>query len=115
MMAAPFGRNTGDPQGNALMLRGREAWQQGQDARIQDYYHGGSVVGAPPPITNVIPDSRWSGLLQALAEQGATKLRTGAAAKMGARGFFDLQDPQSLQRQQLLEHLRAQDLNRGVA
>lgn len=49
------------------------------------------ATGAPNFINSVLPDARWEGLKQALAERGTDKLRTGAAAKWDAPGFFDLQ------------------------
>lgn len=106
-----FGQGADDPLGIGIQQRGLAARKATQDARLQNWYSGRRPIGAPPPITNVLADPKWAGLFQALAEQGVTKARTGAAAGMGEAGFFDQQDPQRLQRQQLLQQLQAQDLN----
>lgn len=102
---------TDDPLGIGIQQRGLAARKATQDARVQDWYHGQHPIGAPPPITNVLADPKWAGLFQAMAEQGVTKARTGAAAGMGNAGFFDLQDPNNLKRQALVEQLRVQDVN----
>lgn len=109
---AIFGQNpSDDPLGIGIQQRGLAARKATQDARVQDWYHGAHPIGAPPPITNVLADPKWAGLFQALAEQGVTKARTGAAAGIGNAGFFEQQDPNRLQREQLLKQLQIQDVN----
>lgn len=100
-----------DPLGIGVQQRGLAARKATQDARVQDWYHGNRPIGAPPPVTNVLADPKWAGLFQAMAEQGVTKARTGAAGGIGNPGFFDQQDPNRLQRQQLLQQLQIQDVN----
>lgn len=50
-------------------------------------------IGAPAVINTVLPDARWEGLKQALADAGVGRIRTGARAGMGGPGFFDTQQP----------------------
>lgn len=95
-------------------------------------------IGAPTGIGSTgfdrqLSDPNWRAFFDALQAQGVNKLATSAATgqndpysklqtpmKAGdirtghQPGFFDVQDPNHLARQQLLDQLRAQDLNRGV-
>lgn len=108
-MFDPFGANTGDPQGNALQVRGlanRRASDLLESQRPRS-------LGAPQILNGVLPDARWAGLFQALADQGVDKLKTGAASGIGDPGFFDQQDPHMQQRQALMRELMARDLNQG--
>lgn len=99
-----------DPNGIALQQRGMEAWKAAQDARLRQYQAGQQPLGAPPPVTNVLPDPKWQGLFQALAEQGVSKLKSGGAAGYG-RGAFDAPVMNTQQQLALLNQLKAQDLN----
>lgn len=68
-----------------LMQRGMATSQASDQAHAQDSFSRGV-------LTNTIGrDPRWQGLFQALAEAGATRLRTGAAAKQSGPGFFETQ------------------------
>ncbi len=104
---------TADPNGIALQQRGMDAWRAEQANRLKTYQAGMQPIGAPPPVTNVLPDPKWQGLFQALAEQGVDKLKSSGASG-GAMGPFDQQVASPQQRLALLTQLKAQDWNTGV-
>ena len=99
-----------DPNGIALQQRGMEAWRTDQANRLRQYQNGQQPIGAPAPVTNVLPDPKWQGLFQALAEQGVGKLKSSGAAGMGL-GPFDQSAVSPQQRLALFTQLKAQDLN----
>lgn len=106
-----FGNQLSDPGGIGVQQRGMDAYQAAQQQRTHDWYGGKQPIGAPPPVNNILPDPKWQGLFQAMAEQGVTKAGTAAASGMGQPGFFDTQDPRAQQKQALMNQLRAQDVN----
>jgi hypothetical protein len=115
-----------------LQQRGMQGFQDAQMAQNASLYDGSLATGAPRIQNTVLPNPQWEGFLQALQDQGVTKLGTSAATgvddptsklqtptkpgyiRTQQTGFFDAQDPQNLQRQALMAQLRAQDVNAGV-
>lgn len=53
-----------------------------------------STVSQAATRGGYLPDARWEGLKQALADAGVDRVRTGARAGWDAPGFFDTQTPQ---------------------
>lgn len=73
-------------------------------------------IGAPSPQMTrggTLRDPRYEALKQALFENGADHLATGAKKFGDNPGFFDMQNNRNLQRQALAYVLRAGDLNDG--
>ncbi len=116
------------PAFSTVQQRGMQAFQDANVAQQGAWDDGSLAAGAPRIPNTVLEDPKWAGFLQALQDQGVTKLGTSAATgvddptsklqspisgtvKTRQTGFFDAQDPNNLQRQALLAQLRAQDVN----
>lgn len=110
---SPFGANTGDPQGNAVMLRGMDNRRRSDWDRSTSFDHGFGIFNS---LSGVAPDPKWEGFKQSLHEAGAGKISTTGGMKKGPAGFFDVQgQSQDDQRRGVLaEILKANDFNRNV-
>lgn len=105
--------------GESALSRNINLAQRGRDTQ-QQYYAGeadrraaagNTGIAAQAPLAPFPMDARFSALLQALFETGASKLSTGAAHFKDKPGFFDVQNTRNLEQQALLDQLRASDIN----